>query len=370
MANVYWIKGRSENIKMNIVSKLDALLGLQEMARLVIPDESLAIKINLSEFGYGHYLPPIIVSSLFAKTRAMGARTLVTDSGSIFKGSRFDGYNWMDSALLMGFSNGETFDNQLMLAGGYTNEEGKFRVADGEYLAGVEIGSLLTDTGNLVVISHITAHPLLGMAGALTNLGLGFLTSSGKLKIHSCLEVMYDNRLCDHCGECLPFCPTGAISGNPGEVHFDLRICNRCLGCYISCPNEAVNINPKGIPFFQKSVVDAAHTVMSHMRGQAFFINFINSVSPQPDDYPFSDIPFIPDLGVIASDDPVAADWATYQMITRAPGIPGSIAQNLDVLEKGKDKIKAITGQTPTEMLKYAQQMELGSNVFEFLSGP
>jgi uncharacterized Fe-S center protein len=106
------------------------------------------------------------------------------------------------------------------------------------------------------------------------------------------------------------------------------------------------------------------------MRGRAFFINFVYSVTPQPDDYPFSDIPFIPDLGIIASDDPVAADWATYQMITRAPGIPGSIAQNLGVLEKGQDKIKAITGQTPIEMLKYAQQMELGSNVFEFLSGP
>jgi uncharacterized Fe-S center protein len=370
MANVYWIKGRSENIKTNIVSKLDALLGLPELARLVIPDESLAIKINLSELGYGHYLPPIIVSSLFNKTREMGARTLVTDSGSLFKGSRFSGYDWSDNAVLMGFSNGEIFDNQLLLAGGYTNEEGKFRVSDGECLAGVEIGSLLTDTSNQVVLSHITAHPLLGISGAITNLGLGFLTNSGKLKVHSCLEVLYNNSLCDHCGECLPYCPTGAISGNPGEIHFDLKICNRCLGCYIVCPNKAVTLNPEGIPTFQKCVVDAAHTVKSNMRGQAFFINFINSVTPQPDDYPFSDIPFIPDLGIVASDDPVAADWATYQMIIRAPGIPGSIAQNLDVLEKGQDKIKAITGQTPTEMLKYAQKMELGSNVFDFLAGP
>ena len=110
--------------------------------------------------------------------------------------------------------------------------------------------------------------------------------------------------------------------------------------------------------------------MINQLRGRAFFINFLSSVTPQPDDYPFSDIPFIPDLGILASEDPVAADWASYQMIVRAPGIPGSIAQNLDVLEKGQDKIKAITGQTSMEMLDYAEQMELGSRMFEFLSSP
>jgi uncharacterized Fe-S center protein len=352
------------------VAKIDALLNLEEMTRLVVPDESLAIKINLSEIGYNHYLPPIIINTLFSKTRALGAKTLITDGCSLFKGSRHDGYSWMDAALVMGFSSGESFDNQLMQSAGYTNEEGKFWPADGDYLAGVEIGSLLTDTGNLIVVSHVTAHPQLGIAGAVGNLGLGFLTASGRLKIHSCLEIQYDKGQCDQCGICLPYCPTGAISGKPGAVSFDQRICNSCLGCHVSCPNGAIGIAPEGIPEFQNCVVDAAHTVRKHLRGRAFFINFLSSVTPQPDDYPFSDIPFIPDLGIIASEDPVAADLATYQLIIRAPGIPGSIAQNLNVLEKGQDKIEAITGQTPTDMLTYAQKLELGSNVFEFLSAP
>ena len=369
MANVYWIKGRSENLHKNAVSKIDALLGLEELARLIKPDESLAIKINLSELGYTHYLPPVIIGTLFAKTRAMGAKSLITDSCSLFKGSKFDGYSWMDNALLLGFSNGDTFDNQIMQTAGYTNEEGNFRPGDGEYLAGVEIGSLLTNTGNLIVLSHITAHPLLGLAGAMKNLGLGFLTRAGQLKIHGCLEIFVDDKTCDHCGACQRFCPTGAISGEPGKISFDLRMCNRCLGCFVSCPHGAVGVQPEGIPEFQKCVVDAAHTVKKYLRGQAFFINFLTSVTPQSDDYPYSDIPFVPDLGIIASEDPVALDWATYQMIVRSPGIPGSIAQNLDVLEKGQDKLKAITGQTSIEMLDYAEKMKLGSRTFEFMAG-
>jgi uncharacterized protein len=369
MSNVYWIKGRCESVRKNIITKIDALMNLDEMAKLVVPDESLAIKINLSEIGYSHYLPPIIIATLFTKTRALGAKTLVTDGCSLFKGSRYDGYGWIDAALVMGFSNGETFNNQLMQSAGYTNEEGKFWPCDGDFLAGVDIGSLLTDTGNLVVLSHVTAHPQLGLAGAVGNLGLGFLTASGKQKIHGCLELSRDESMCDQCGICIPYCPTGAISGEKGTVSFDWRICNSCLGCHVSCPNGAIRIAREGIPEFQKCVVDAAQTVLKHLRGHAFFINFLSSVTPQPDDYPFSDIPFIPDLGIIASEDPVAADLATYQLTIRAPGVPGSIAQNLDILEKGQDKIKAITGQTPIEMLDYAEQMKLGSRSFEFLPG-
>ena len=369
MSSVYWIKGRCESVKRNIIAKIDALLNLEEMARLVVPDESLALKINLSEIGYSHYLSPIIIATLFSKTRALGAKTLVTDGCSLFKGSRYDGYSWIDAATLMGFSSGEIFDNQLMQSAGYTNEEGKFWPGDGDYLAGVELGSLLTDTGNLVVLSHVTAHPQLGIAGAVGNLGLGFLTASGRLKIHSCLELHQDEGQCDQCGICIPYCPTGAISGKPGAVSFDWRVCNTCLGCHVSCPNGAIHIAPEGIPEFQKCVVDAAHTARKELRGQAFFINFLSSVTPQPDDYPFSDIPFLPDLGIIASEDPIAADLATYQLIIRAPGIPGSIAQNLDVLEKGQDKIKAITGQTPMQMLDYAEQIKLGTKTFEFLPG-
>jgi uncharacterized protein len=368
MANVYWIKGRSEGIQKNLVSNIDALFRLKELADVVRPEVSLAIKFNLSEMGYGHYLPPLIFSSIFEKARTQGAKPLLTDGSSLFKGSRFDGYSWLDSALLQGFSSGEVFHNQLMQSAGYTNEEGNFWPVDGKQLAGVDIGSLLTDTGGLIVVSHITAHPLLGLAGAVGNLGLGFLTASGRLKLHAFLQIEYNRQRCDQCGVCLPYCPTRALSGNPGEVAFDSRICNNCLGCFITCPHAAILIREETIPVYQQCVVEAALAVRNHLRGKAFFINFIKSVTPQSDEYPFSDIPFVPDLGIVASDDPVAADWATLQMITQSPGIPGSIAQDLDILAKGTDKIKAITGQSPEAMLAYAEEMKLGSRKFEFLT--
>jgi uncharacterized protein len=368
MANVYWIKGRTEDIRKNLISQLDRLLQLEEVKKLIVPNASLAIKFNLSEIGYSHYLPPIIFSTLFEKTRAQGAQTLLTDSGSLFKGSRFEGYGWTDGAVLQGFASGEAFQQQLMPSAGYTQEEGNFWPADGKHLAGIDICSMLTDVGSVMVVSHVTAHPLLGLSGAVANLGSGFLTRSGKLKLHAGLKLEHLADRCRECDACVSFCPTGAIAGEPGKISFDARTCNGCIGCFVACPSSAIRIQPEGIPEFQESLVEAAHTVRGKMRGGAFYINFLRSVTPQSDEYPYSDIPFVPDLGIIASSDPVAADWATAQMIIRSPGIPGSIAQNLDVLEKGTDKLKAITGQTPDRMLAYAEEMKLGSREFDFLT--
>ncbi len=368
MANVYWIKGRTEDIRKNLISQLDSLLKLEEVQKLIVPNASLAIKFNLSEVGYTHYLPPVIFSTLFEKTRAQGAQTVLTDSGSLFKGSRFEGYGWTDGAVLQGFASGEAFQQQLMPSAGYTLEEGNFWPSEGKHLAGIDICSMLIDVGSILVVSHVTAHPLLGMSGAVANLGMGFLTRSGKAKLHAGLKLEHLADRCRDCSACLPYCPTGAIAGEPSKISFDARTCNGCLGCFVACPSSAIRIQPEGIPEFQETVVEAAHTVRGKLRGGAFYINFLRSVTPQSDEYPYSDVPFVPDLGIIASSDPVAADCATAQMILRSPGVPGSIAQNVGVLEKGTDKLKAITGQTPDRMLAYAEEIKLGSREFEFLT--
>jgi uncharacterized protein len=368
MATVYWIKGRSAGIHQSIISKMAGLLSLEGLAKLAQPEESLALKINLSEMGYSHYLPPVVVGTIFQNLKVLEARPVVTDTCSLFKGSRFNGFDWTNNALMLGYSVGETFDNQIMLAGGYTNEEGRFFPSEGRRLGGVELGSLLTDTGNLVVISHVTAHPLLGISGAVYNLGMGMLTGSGKLRVHSCLEMVFDRAECDNCEACLPFCPTGAISAGSSTISYDPAICNNCLGCFLSCPRSAMSVNSDGIPVYQESVVEAALTARDNIRGSAFYISFLSSVTPQTDDHPFSDIPFVPDLGILASEDPVALDWATYQMITSAPGVPGSIVEQLGALGKGHDKISAITGIYPDAWIGYAENLSLGTRNCDFLS--
>jgi uncharacterized Fe-S center protein len=369
MAKVYWIKGRCANLFESAVAKSDAILNMPEMARLLAPEKSLAIKINMTELGYSHYLSPVVVATLFEKLRDMSVKAVVTDSLSLFKGARASGYDWMNTALVQGFSNGETFDNQLMLADGYTGQEGKFYTAEGERLGGVELGSLFIDTGNILVLSHVTAHPLLGMSGAVANLGLGFLTLQGKLRVHECLDMTLDLERCDGCGVCSRYCPTKAVARQNGRVVFDERVCNSCLGCLLTCPQGAFSVKPEGVAAFTESVAEAAACARQNLRTGAFYVNFLHAVTPQCVDSPFSDVPFLPDLGMLASDDPVALDWATYQMSIRSPGLPGSIAQDLEVLAKGDDKFRAVTGRIPVPLLEAAESLNLGNREAQLLIG-
>lgn len=365
MSKVYWIKGRATGALRSIITKMDALLSLEGLSKLIEEELSLAFKINFSELGYYHYLPPVIPTTLFEKVRDMGAKPLITDSGSISRGSRFLGDDCLNTAMVNGYSLGESFDNQIMLVGGYTNEEGKFYECEGENLGGVEIGSLVTDSGAIAVASHVTLHPILGLAGAIYNTGLGLLTRTGKLRIHEEIEMEYHAEKCDNCQFCIPYCPTGAVSAGEPKINFDSRLCNNCLGCFMACPHSAFGIKQEGIPIYQESVVESAETVIRNLAGGAFFINFLSSVTVQTDEYPYSHQPIVPDLGILASEDPLALDIATYQMILRSPGIPGSAAQDFNVLEKGKDKITAITGCSPEHMFAYAKKMKLGDTEIE-----
>jgi uncharacterized Fe-S center protein len=340
------------------------------MTRMFVPEREIGIKINVSEMGYDRYLPPMFLSLIYKHLRELATVPVVTDSGSLFNGSRSTGYRWADTVLMKGYPIADLLDNQVFLAGGYTNEEGNFTPCAGDHLGGVEVGSVPLDCQHLLVLSHVTAHPLMGIAGAIYNLGWGLLTSTGKLRIHEYLDMEYDEARCDHCQVCVPFCPTGAISTSqdPSRIQFDARICNSCLGCVISCPHAAFRVQPDGIPTYQEGMVEAAHTVRSVVEGHAFFVNFLMAVTPQTDEYPYADVPFIPDLGILASEDPVALDWATYQMITRSPGTAGSVSEELNVLERGQDKIKAITGQTLDRMITYAEKLGLGSREAELFS--
>ncbi|WP_429101559.1 YjjW family glycine radical enzyme activase [Aeromonas rivipollensis] len=45
--------------------------------------------------------------------------------------------------------------------------------------------------------------------------------------------------LCDHCGDCVPGCPSGALVLNEGRVRWQASLCTHCDRCLDACPRSA-----------------------------------------------------------------------------------------------------------------------------------
>lgn len=45
--------------------------------------------------------------------------------------------------------------------------------------------------------------------------------------------------LCDHCGDCVPGCPSGALTLHEGRVRWQASLCTHCDRCLDACPRSA-----------------------------------------------------------------------------------------------------------------------------------
>ena len=83
-------------------------------------------------------------------------------------------------------------------------------------------------------------------------------------------------------------------------------------------------------------------------------------ISPECDCYDFSDLSVVPDIGILASKDPVALDQASLDMVKSAPGIPNSKLGGYS----GPDKFKRITGFDGIKILEHAEKIGLGTRKY------
>ena len=70
------------------------------------------------------------------------------------------------------------------------------------------------------------------------------------------------------------------------------------------------------------------------------YLNFLMQISPACDCYPHNDAPIVRDIGVLISDDPVAIDKASCDLVNNEESMPHTaIKQHL---KKGEDKWRAL----------------------------
>jgi hypothetical protein len=82
---------------------------------------------------------------------------------------------------------------------------------------------------------------------------------------------------------------------------------------------------------------------------------------------PFSDAPIVPDIGILASLDPVAIDQASIDLVNQATGLPGTALR--EQYRSGQDKARAVYPDIDWEpQLAYGERLGLGTRSYHLIS--
>ena len=183
------------------------------------------------------------------------------------------------------------------------------------------IASAYLNTDEFLCLSHFTGHMLSGFGAAIKNLGMGCASRAGKLEQHSDVHPWISEKKCTNCGICLEYCPTEAIIQEEGNAVILEDKCIGCGECLVVCSVGAVKMKwDADSRRVQEKMAEYAFSVNQKFKGRIGFINFLTQVTKDCDCMPTEEPDIIEDIGILASEDPVAVDRASVDLVIGRSG--------------------------------------------------
>lgn len=323
----------------------------------ISPADTVAVKLHFGEPGNNAYVKPQFVKPFVDLITGIGARPFLTDANTLYKGKRGDSKTHLESALAHGFSK-ETMGAEIRIADGMDGRSIEKVKVNLEHFKEVSIAKAGVDAKCLVAVSHFKGHELTGFGGALKNIGMGFGSRAGKQQMHADVRPEVNIATCDGDGACERSCPTDAIKLIDGKAFIDKGKCIGCAECVALCPTGAIAISWEGDPgSAQEKIAEYAYGVLANKKNKSLFFNFILNVSPNCDCYPFNDSPIVDDIGLVASDDIVAIDQASVDLVNSGSG-----------RIEGQDKFREIYPDVDWSIqLAHAEKIGLGRRQYELI---
>ncbi|MBI5444873.1 MAG: DUF362 domain-containing protein [Deltaproteobacteria bacterium] len=306
MNQVYWVPSAPMSVEDSVVQKLERLLSASGALEGLAEGMRVALKINTSEEGYEYGLRPVFLRAIAEAVRGrVGAGALLCDGLKLVDyRRRTKGSSFMEVARSRGYID-HALGGSLVINGGFSGDEGNLYRCPrpGSELGGVEVGAAVCRSDALLVLSHVTLHPLFGLSGALVNGGFECLVGRERLRVLDGIDPYLFN-------------------GHRPEAGSIARLHRRALEGHLGV-RESVN-------------------------GGIFYLNYVWDVTPQPEHFPFSLGPVVQNLGFLASRDPVALDQATHALLA-------------DSLGPDVSSLRIMTGVDFPGFLALAEELGLGS---------
>jgi len=353
-------------LRENLHAKLERLTEQAGVAEVVGNGDLVAIKMHFGEKGGHAYIRPTFVRRVVDQVKAINGKPFLTDSSTLYPGERKEAV----SALICAIENGFAYavvNAPLIMSDGLRGHSSQRVKVPGDILSEVDIGLEIIEADALIVLSHFKCHELTGFGGAIKNLAMGCSSRTGKLEQHSTLAPTISENHCTTCGACLKACAHEAINLSSGKAVLDAERCTGCGRCITACEPQAIRIQwNEESALVMKKMAEYSLGAITGKKKKTLFVNFITQVSPSCDCYGHSDAPIVPDIGILASTDPVALDQACADLVNQAHGLPGTAMKTGH--DPGCDKFRGVYPQIDWEVqLEHGEKVGLGQRAYELV---
>ena len=372
MASKVYFTNLRTNANTNLLDKLERLCIRAGLLNMELKDQFVAIKLHFGEPGNLAYIRPNFAERLVDLLRKQGAKPFLTDCNTLYSGRRSNGVDHIESAMENGF-NPIAVKAPVVIADGIKGvEDREIPLDNAEYCKTPKIGAALADADVIISFTHFKGHDMAGFGGALKNLGMGGGSVRGKLEMHGNSKPTINSDNCIGCGVCVRHCNHHALSldaEHKAVINYDN--CVGCGQCVALCQHEGAVL--KGWDSSENLNCKIAEYTEAVLKDKpSFHISFIMNVSPECDCWNHNDAAVVPDLGILASTDPVALDQACVDMVKKAPVLPSdNELENAHEHEDlaGQDKFHLLHPDTNWEAgLVHAEKLGLGTREYELVN--
>lgn len=353
VAEVYLMDMRGK-AQRGLIRKLSQLFKAAGLTGIIDRRDLVAVKTHFGERGNTGFVPSFFIRQVVSDVKEAGGRPFLTDAGTLYVGSRDNAYEHLLTAEAHGFTLATT-GAPVIIADGLVGHDFEEVEVGGKHVDKAKIASAAVHADAIIAVSHFTGHEISGFGCALKNVGMGLGSRGGKQQMHSGIKPEVDEGRCTGCATCLRWCPAGAISLKQEEKKavVDREACLGCGECTVMCPEGAIAIRwATDTTVAQEKIAEYASAVLKDKKGKCGFINFLTNITPACDCWDFSDAPFSPDVGVLASTDIVAVDQASIDLVNR----------------RGEDLIRKLYPTVDwAAQLAHAESLGLGSRRYELV---
>lgn len=273
-----------------------------EMAKLVGENlkGNIAVKVHSGEAGNQNFLHP-----QFFKPTIDYFNGTVVECNTAYEGARNTSAKHIKLLKDHGWS--EYFKVDLL---DQTGPDLELKIENGLRLDRNYLGKDIVKYDSMLVLSHFKGHPMGGYGGALKQLSIGCASSAGKAYIHS--------------------------AGKTND------------------PNNFWSLNTPQDEFLE-AMADAAGSVVKYFPGNIAYINVMVNLSVDCDCCAVAEDPCMKDIGILASDDPVAIDQVCVDLIYASK-------------DPGRDHfVERIETRNGIHTIESAAKLNVGSRKYELI---